>query len=180
MGFDKALLSLGRQPVAQMLAARLRELTDQVFLSTNDPSVYSFLGLPAIADAYPGRGPLAGLHAAMLHTSRFWVLVLACDLPGVSTILLRRLIESSSDFDAVIPVTSDGRMHPVCALYSRNCLGLVEKYLGAGENRMINLLENPKLRVLRITAAEGFFSDAELHDVNSLQDYEEYLRLSEP
>ena len=126
MGCDKAMLRLGGQPVAQLLANRLHEFTDQVLLSTNEPSAYLFLGLPAVADLYPGCGPMAGVHAALLHTARSLVLVLACDLPAVTTQLLRRIIECAEGFDAVVPMTSDGLLHPVCALYRRTCLPVIE------------------------------------------------------
>jgi molybdopterin-guanine dinucleotide biosynthesis protein A len=180
MGYDKALLSLGEQPIVQVLAMRLHELTNQVLLSANDPSAYAFLGLRTIPDIYPSRGPLAGLHAAMLHTLRPLVLVLACDLPCVSTTLLRHMIECSAGFDIVIPVTSDGCLHPVCAVYRRTCQQSAEHNLSVGENRMLSLLEDPRLRTRRLSSLEGAFSDADLTDLNSPEDLEKYRRLSKP
>lgn len=178
MGCDKALLRLGKQPVLQLLATRLRELTDQVFLSANDPPAYDFLGLRIIPDIYTSRGPLAGLHAAMLHTLRPLVLVLACDLPSVPTSLLRHMIECSTGFDIVIPVTSDGCLHPVCAVYRRTCQQSIEDSLCAGENRMISLLDDPRLRTRLLQSVDGAFSDADLTDLNSPEDVEKYRRLS--
>ncbi len=46
MGSDKALLGVNGVPIVQMLASRLREITDEVMISTNNPSGYEFLGLP--------------------------------------------------------------------------------------------------------------------------------------
>jgi molybdopterin-guanine dinucleotide biosynthesis protein A len=40
MGKDKALLTVNGTPVVQLLASRLREITDEVLISTNDPSAY--------------------------------------------------------------------------------------------------------------------------------------------
>jgi len=177
MGSDKALLRVGDQPVIQLLADRLCELTDQVFLSTDNPGQYDFLNLIPIGDKYPCRGPLAGLHAALLNTTRTRVLLLACDLPGVSSALLRRMVDFSDDYDVVIPVTSDRRLQPVCAVYGRNCLSLVEKYLNAGESRVVRLAEDPRLRVRRLTPPEGCFTDSQLLDVNSPEDFAEFLRL---
>ena len=155
----------------QLLAMRLHEFTDQVLLSTNKPSVYSFLGLPAVADLYPGCGPMAGVHAALRHTARSMVLVLACDLPGVTTHLLRRIIECAEGFDAVVPITSDGLLHPVCALYRRTCLPVIEENLRSGENQMLTLFDPRQLRVRRLSPCEGGFTDADLMDVNSPEDY---------
>jgi molybdopterin-guanine dinucleotide biosynthesis protein A len=178
MGTDKALVPLGGQPALELLATRLRELTDQVLLSASDPSAYSFAGLPTICDVYPRRGPMSGLHAAMLHTTRPLILLLACDLPGVSSLILRRIIEASAGFDAVIPLTSDNRLHPVCAVYSRTCLPVIERNLRSGRNRMISLLDEPGLRIRQLNSLEGSFSDASLFDVNSPEDYDAFRRLS--
>lgn len=178
MGCDKALLRLHGRPILQALATRLRALTDRVCLSANDPFAYAFLGLPMIPDIYPGCGPLAGLHAAMTHSTRPLLLVLACDLPGVETGFLRRMVDCSRGFDAVIPATSDGLLHPACAVYRRTCLDAVERNLSTGQYQMLKLLEVPGLHIRRLDALDGAFADANLIDLNCPEDYEAYLKLS--
>jgi molybdopterin-guanine dinucleotide biosynthesis protein A len=178
MGSDKALLNMRGTSMARLLATRLRELTDEVLLSANDPLTYNFLGLPTVPDLYPGCGPMAGLHAAMLRTNRPWILLLACDLPRVSTEMLNNIILRAPGFDAVIPATSDGRLHPVCAIYSRTCLPAIERGLRASDNRLIRLLEEPGLQIRQLTAAEGDFTDSDLLDLDTREDLEEFLRLS--
>jgi molybdopterin-guanine dinucleotide biosynthesis protein A len=139
---------------------------------------YQFLGLPTVPDLYPGCGPLAGLHATMLRTDRPWILLLACDLPRVSTEMLRNIILRAPGVDAVIPATSDGRLHPVCAIYNRVCLPAIEKGLRTGDNRLIRLLEEPGLQIRQLAASEGHFSDSDLLDLNTCEDLDEFRRLS--
>jgi len=74
MGRDKALLRLGGQPFVQLLAARLLEFTDWVLLSADEPSACSSLGLPAVADLFPGCDPIAGVHAALRQSARSMML----------------------------------------------------------------------------------------------------------
>ena len=171
MGCDKALMRLGGQRFAQLLAERLQEFTDQILLSANEPSAYSFLGLPTVIDRYPGCGPMAGVHAALRHTARSMILALACDMPGVTPRLLRSIIECAAGFDAVVPVTSDGLLHPVCALYRRSCLPVIEEKLHSGENQMLGLLDSRQLRVKGLSPVEGGFSDVDLLDVDTPEDY---------
>ncbi len=104
------------------------------------------------------------------------MLALACDLPRISSDLLRSVIRHTPGFDAVVPVTSGGLPQPVCAAYSRACLPAIERNLRAGENRMIRLLEEPHLRIKRLSPAEGSFSDADLLDIDDPRDLEEFLR----
>jgi molybdopterin-guanine dinucleotide biosynthesis protein A len=177
MGRDKALLCMEGLPVAQLLAKRLQALTDEVLLSTNNPAAYTFLGLKTISDIHVGGGPLAGLHAALVHTQRPLVLLVACDLPGVPEFLLRRLVECSVGYDAVIPCTSNGRLHPVCAIYNRTCLPAIERNLMRGEHQMLAIFHESLLRVRQLTPGEGGFSDHHLLDMNSPEDFEECQRL---
>lgn len=177
MGFDKGLWSVGGRPLLQLLAARLAEVTDEVLLSANDPAAYGSVGLTIIPDIFPRCGPLAGVHAAMLHSWRPWILALACDLPRISSAMLKNLIRHTRGFHAVVPLTSDGRLHPVCAAYRRDCLPAIERLLCRGENRMTRLLEEPGLRVKFLTATEGGFSDADLRDIDNPQDLEEFNQL---
>jgi molybdopterin-guanine dinucleotide biosynthesis protein A len=180
MGADKALLRLGETPVVALLKSRLLEVTDEVLLSANDPETYRFLALPCVTDRYPDCGPLAGLHAAMLHTCRPWLLALACDLPAITSTLLRSLYHHAAGYDAVVPVTADGRRHPVCALYHRSCLPAMERNLISGENRLIRLLRDPGLRIRQLTAAEGDFTDSILIDVNAPEDFALFQKQAKP
>ena len=177
MGFDKALLRVNGTPMVQLLAARLAEISDEVLLSTNEPSAYDFLRLTVVPDVFPGCGPLAGLHAALLYSRRPWVLALACDLPRISSGMLTSLIGHTEGVDAVVPVTSGGRLHPVCAVYGRACLPTVDRNLRAGENRMIRLFEEPSLRIRRLTPTEGSFTEADLLDIDDPLDFEKFLSM---
>jgi molybdopterin-guanine dinucleotide biosynthesis protein A len=176
MGRDKALLRIGGQPLIHLLAKRLLEVAEQVFVSAPDPAMYAFLSLPCVRDVYAGCGPLAGLHAAMLQSERPLMLVLACDLPRVSASLLQILIDAASDYDVVIPETSDGRLHPVCAVYRRTCLAAAERCLQSGEYRMLHLFEDRNLRVLRLRPRDFHFPDSVLSDMNSPRDWDNFLK----
>ncbi len=177
MGRNKALLPIDGIPLLERLSGCLRELTDEVILSASDPSAYAFLRLPFVPDRFRDQGPMAGLHAAMLHTTRPCVLLLACDLPRVSQALLRCMIRQRPGFDIVLPVTAGGRPHPVCAVYRRTCLSTIVRNLQTGENRLISLLDEPGLHVRRWHIREDGFSEDELSDLDHPQDFEAFLRM---
>ena len=174
MGFDKTFLRAGGRPVSRMLADRLLEISDEVLVAGNGSRDRSLANLPAVQDLYAGAGPLAGLHAAFLRTSRPWLIVLACDLPCITTDFLRTLSAARTGYDAVIPVTSDGGLHPACAIYHRNCLPTIERNLEAGRNRMLELLGEPSLRIRTWPCAEAGFRDSELVDLNTPEDYQQF------
>ena len=87
-----------------------------------------------IADIYPGCGPLAGIHAALAHSSAELNLMLAVDMPFVSRELLAFLFATAEASDAVITVPRTSRgFQPLCAVYRRDFSMAAEQALRAGE-----------------------------------------------
>ncbi len=174
MGFNKALLHFGGRPLISLLVDRIRPITNQILISSNDPTCYEFLNLPVIPDQYKGQGPLAGLHAAMLRTDCSLYIVLACDLPNLQAPLLRRLASFAEGYDVAIPRTQNGIAHPLCAVYRRTCLPAVENLLFRGDNKMIEILEESSLSIRWVGPEEGQFEDADLANINTPEDLKKF------
>jgi len=174
MGFNKALLRLGGQPLIQMVLEHVRPLADEVLVSSNDQTTYEFLGLPIVPDIFKNQGPLAGLHAAMLLSARSLFLLLACDMPNLHEPLLRHLALSAEGFDAVIPRTADGVDHPLCAIYRKTCLPAIERNLRKGVNKVIGIFTESPLSVRWLKIEEDGFSDQDLANLNSPEDLEDF------
>jgi molybdenum cofactor guanylyltransferase len=170
MGFNKALLNVEGRPLIRILIDRLIPLTSQILISSNDASSYQFLNLPIIPDYYREQGPLAGLHAAMTkHVSQIYI-ILACDLPNLQESLLRHLLSVIEGFDATIPRSSDGLAHPLCAVYRRTCLPLIEAALQRGANTVIESFLENSLRIRWVDPDEGRFKDTDLANLNTPED----------
>lgn len=174
MGSDKAMLIVRGRPLIDLVVDKVRSLTDSILISCNETTPYAFMGLPAVQDVYRGQGPLAGLHAAMKACSRPLYLLLACDLPEIQAALLHTLIRNIGDCDAVIPRTSDGRVHPLAAVYRRSCLPRLEHNLERGVNRVTDLFLDSALRVRWLGPTEGGFEDSDLHNLNTPEDLAAY------
>ena len=84
-----------------------------------------------------------------------------------------RLAALRENFAAVVPVQTDGRLQPLCALYRiEPCLRQVEELIAAGEHRPRALLERVDARrvfpaeLADLEAADLFFTN-----VNTPEDY---------
>jgi molybdopterin-guanine dinucleotide biosynthesis protein A len=170
MGFNKALLDIGGKPLIQTLTDRILPVTEQIFISSNDPQNYEFLNFPVIPDQFPGNGPLAGFHSVMIRYSFSLYIVLACDLPNLKTSILQTLVSLAEGYDAVIPRTRDGIAHPLCAVYRRTWLPAVESALARGANKMIQPFLDESLAVRWVTPDEGDFKDTDLVNINTPED----------
>jgi molybdopterin-guanine dinucleotide biosynthesis protein A len=77
--------------------------------------------------------------------------VVACDMPYVSSQLIAYMASLAADADAVVPQTEDDyrseghpqlhpQLHPLCAAYTQRCLDPIARRLAAGQLRMTDLL----------------------------------------
>jgi molybdopterin-guanine dinucleotide biosynthesis protein A len=179
MGVNKAMLEIGGKPLIRILIDCIRPVTDRILISSNDTQSYRFLDFPVIPDHFPGNGPLAGFHSAMLHTSCSLYIMLACDLPKLKTPLLRSLVALAEGFDAAVPRTTDGIIHPLCAVYRNTCLPSIERALARGANKVIRTFLDDRLAVRWVTPEEGKFKDNDLVNINTPEDLKK-LKISLP
>ncbi len=142
MGRDKALLPYGDGALAEHVAARVRAAAGSVAL-VGSPERYRALPYPLIADLNPGCGPLAGVQAALRASSARWNLIVACDMPMLSTEFLRSLLERAEACPGacLAPVSPEGRPAPLCAAWSRDCLEAVDAALCRNARKMSAALE---------------------------------------
>jgi molybdopterin-guanine dinucleotide biosynthesis protein A len=132
MGTDKALLELEGRAFVERIAAAIRPIARSVTLVGRGGQVGDVAAIP---DLRPGLGPLAGIESALAACATEQALVVACDLPFVTTALLELLLERSAlqPDTAVVPLDADGRVSPLCAVYPRSSLPLVTELLDRGE-----------------------------------------------
>jgi molybdopterin-guanine dinucleotide biosynthesis protein A len=66
---------------------------------------------------------LGGVYTALSVTEADWNLVVACDMPGVTTEFLEDLLNAAEarGADCLVPGAA-GNLNPLCAVYHRRCL----------------------------------------------------------
>ena len=118
-GRDKALVDVGGKPLALHVADIVSKASGEITL-VGDPALYEHLGPPVIPDQVQRFGPVAGIAAALAHTSAEWNAIVACDMPRLRTTFLEHLfrLAESTAAPAVVPIQPDGREQPLCAVYS--------------------------------------------------------------
>ena len=121
-----------------------------------DAAKYGFV----VADIFPGCGPLAGIHAALVHSTAELNLMLAVDMPYVSRQLLAFLFATAEDEDnhaiVTVPRTSKGSSH--CAVYRHDFSTAAEQALRAGKYKIDAAFSSVSVRVIEEgeLAAAGF------------------------
>lgn len=172
MGRDKAVLELGSIQFVKRIADSLSPITRRVVL-VGPERTGPLNGFPRVSDVYPGWGALGGLHAALHACREGLALIVACDLPFVTADLFSRLISLLGDYDAVIPVQSDGRLQPLCAVYRPlPCTAVTEQLIETGERRPRALLDLVNARRVGFQEIAGLpNSELFFFNVNTPEDY---------
>jgi molybdopterin-guanine dinucleotide biosynthesis protein A len=177
-GSDKALARVGDRSMADRAVRALRAACDPVVLLGGDGTLASRMALPWREDDPSGSGPLGGVASGLRwagELGRSGLLVLACDLPLVSSALVGALADAArTDVDAVVPAVGS-QTQPLCAWYAVGVLPTVEERLARGQRSMHGLLEHLRVQRLR-WAPEGRAGEVELLNVNRPEDLEDARR----
>lgn len=177
MGTDKARLRFGELTSVELIANALSCITGSI--TTVGSPEQRLAALSNIPDLRPDWGPLAGIEAALRHAKSAHCVIVACDFPFVTGNLFARLLDSLNDADAIVPLQSDGRAQPLCAVYRvATCLTAAADAIAANEHAPRNLLDRVRTRylpfgeVVHLTGSEHFF-----FNVNTPENYELALTL---
>jgi molybdopterin-guanine dinucleotide biosynthesis protein A len=154
MGTDKALIEIGEQPLAKRVAGEIGRVCGQVSL-VGDPDLYGNLGIPVVADRFPGLGPLAGIEAALGAATVEWNLVVACDMPALDVSILETLFAAAAG-DGAVPAYRDGRIEPLCAVFHARCHAAIRKALDNGMRSVTEALRQLDLQYVRVDKADSF------------------------
>jgi len=151
MGTDKAFIKVeGRTLLARALDIA-RSVTPNVSIVGDRAKFAEFA--PVVEDIFPNCGPLAGIHAALCVSQTDLNLILAVDVPFVSTALLEYLLKRSRTNPAVITVAqTGGGYQPLSAIYRRQFAELADKALRAGRYKIDSLF--PSTNTQTITEEE--------------------------
>jgi len=182
LGRNKALEIIGGKTVIERVLARLSLIVNTIIIVTADGKNH-LMPLPDarfVADVYPGKGPLGGIYSGVSTSSTDLNIVVACDMPFLSTDLLQHMLELAPGFDAVVPRTRESLFEPLHAVYSRNCLPVIKSHVETGKLSIRAFLAEVKVRYIEEDECRRY--DLELlsfFNMNRQADYERALKIAE-
>ena len=170
-GVNKGTLVVGRTAIIDRQLETLRDIANDIFVVGRSDLAWTSRGLRVVPDEIPDAGPLGGIYTAIVRSPCERTLVVACDMPFLSSAFLRKLA-AVRDADLVIPRHARG-YEPLCAIYSRACAEDIRERLARGMNEASRL--PAAVRVTEVDVDnEAFFVN-----VNTPHDYERARELSE-
>jgi len=175
MGRDKALLVLDGVPFIEHIARTLQQVLARVMIVSDHGEDYRFLGLPIYADIYKNCGPLAGVHSALTHSTTDSLFIVSCDLPMLTPAIVRYVVDLKKHGDVTL-LSTENNLQPLCGLYKRHCLPVVEKHLKQAQYSVLRCLQEMRTVIPSSSLATANSSHPPLMNVNTPYDYEVCLR----
>lgn len=174
MGRDKALLEIDGVPMIVRTTRLVEGISGRATI-VGEAESYQRLGLHAIRDDWPHAGPLGAIATALRASDCAWNLVVACDLPYLTSDWLEFLIGRAQDSkaDALLPM-SDRGSEPLCAMYAKSCETAVWLALDRGVRKVTEGLAHLRVEYLEPSEWKAFDSDGLLFkNMNLPEDYED-------
>lgn len=182
MGTDKAFVNILGKPLIEHMIERVADVgQEETILITNRLADYAHLTLPMYKDVLPDKGSLGGIYSAIHHSTQPYTLVLACDMPFVSTDLLRYMaaLRAGDQYDVIVPRV-DGYPEGLHALYSHDCLEPIRKRLDANELKVISFYDDVRVRYIDEDEYRAFNEKGlAFYNVNTPQELKEARKLAE-
>jgi molybdopterin-guanine dinucleotide biosynthesis protein A len=142
----------------QRVIGRLPPL-DEVIVVTSSERLSALAGLRLearlVVDVFTGMGPLGGIHAGLLSAGGSYGVVVGCDMPFLNTGLVEHMLELRQGFDIVVPRLG-GRAEPLHAVYSRDCIHIIERQMRQDRMEVHHLLDVARVRYLEEDEVDRF------------------------
>ena len=181
MGRDKAFVELGGKTLIERVIQMSAALGQaETILITNRPDDYAHLNLPMFGDALPGKGSLGGIYTALVEAKSEFVLVLACDMPFISTDLLRFMISQADDRHDIVVPRVQGYPQGLHAIYRKTCIMPIREQLEADRLKIIRFYGKMRVRYLDESEYVAFDPDGRcFSNLNTPAELEEARRVFE-
>lgn len=168
MGRDKGLASLHDQPMITHVLKVLRPFEIPLNIIAHN-AAYEVFGLPVYGDVVQEKGPMGGLLTAMNNTDARIVLVIACDMPFITSNAVEVLLKNS-DEGLIVTALKGKRIHPLFGLYPVALKEKLEQSISAGDLKMTDfILKNPHV----LLPFESERSDEIFRNINTEEERKE-------
>jgi len=182
MGEDKRFILLGQQTLFDRSCAVLRELFEKVCIVIAQDSPPLQADVPVIRDLIPDCGSLGGLYTGLRLAKTQHIFLAACDMPFLNQDVIRHIVQLKDSADIVIS-RWETRLQPTHAVYSRNCLPVIEEMMTLHNRKIHSMVGHPSLRVCVVPETEIRHIDHDgrsMFNINTPSDLEQARSVCDP
>lgn len=169
MGSDKGLLTVNGKMFVERVIDAMKPIVNDIIIIISNNQKYNQFGYQRVADRIKDSGPLAGLYSGLHHSKTEYNLVLSCDIPMITTEVLKKLIDTDYENYDVVQIQSEHKTMPLIALYNKQCADKCLQLLQQGEKRLRVAVSQLNAKTILIESELDKF----VRNVNTKEDLKE-------
>lgn len=148
MGENKAFIEIEGVPIIHRIYTLFKEIFQEVIIVTNQKELFLNFDSQIYSDLLPNKGALGGLYTGVYFSNFPYSFCVACDMPFINRFLVQYLISKIGTYDVIVPQTKDG-LHPLHAIYSKNCLKPIQKTIENGKYKIMDFYQLVKVKIIK-------------------------------
>lgn len=173
MGENKAFLEINRHSFLNIIANELL-CFDELIVSVDCLKKYKHLHYSMVEDEYKNIGAIEGIRRILEVANNEYVFICAVDMPFLKKDFVKYMTcFISSDFDCYV-VSDAQKIHPLCAIYSKKILTLVQKMIDNKQYKLMELISNTKTKYIDLNFS--CFDKKIIYNINTKQEFKEALK----
>lgn len=171
MQSEKGLVLYQNKPLIEYIIEAVLPISQNIQLIANT-NCYDYLPHRKIKDMVTDKGPLGGIYTALVHSETEINLLLSCDIPLISTEILRELaVKHTVNFDVTV-FEDANRIHPLIGIYDKKVSPVIIESIKNNDLKMVHFLSKVKHQLIPILEEErhqfqNINSVAELNELNA-------------
>ena len=153
MGEDKRYLLVGEETLLERGLHVLRSVFQDVVVVIAQDSPPLGVDVKVVRDLMPECGSLGGLYTGLMQAVTPWIFVVACDMPFLNEAVIAQFTSRRATADIVMAKLG-ARLHPMHALFGKQCLPVLEQMIRARQLKIQDLVSHVSLRVQYVTEVD--------------------------
>lgn len=174
MGTDKSVMKLKNLTLIEYAINALKPLCNKVIISSNN-FIYDYTGCEVWPDELPDQAPIVGIYSCLKRSATEYNIVLSCDIPHISTLMLEYMLVNSEYHDITVPVHANDLIEPLCGVYKQEAIGILKKFIDEGNYRLNECIKAASHRLIVVDSQLPFYSEKLFLNINSPEDFNNLL-----
>lgn len=160
LGRDKSILEINGEFIIEQHVKALIENNLEVYISCRPEQENQLKHFaPCIIDQHKEIGPIGGILSAYKHKEGNSWLVIACDMPNISSQSIRELISKRDQFyDVSCYINSEGYPEPLFAIWESSAYSVLESARQKKAFSLISILKTLNCQYLKSLPDEVFYN----------------------
>lgn len=169
MGKNKSLVKLHDKSLIEHVFSRLNKQVSYVSINTNEALKF-FPEDIQFSDTFPDYpGPLAGIHAGLLHAKKDWVQFCPNDSPFLALNLVDRLSAYIEEKANIIVPAIDDKLEPVFMLCHRSFTKNIQSFILAGGRKMELWIKENQYKIVKFEDPKAFININNHKDLKKIE-----------